>query len=213
MMSSIARAWPAYDQLRYRAFAWRVSLPAAKKVALAFGMAAATGLLAQVRFALPGTEVPFTGQVFAVLMAGALLGGRYGALSQAMYVGLGAAGLPWFAGATGGAGALVGVTGGYLMGFVVAAALIGHFSDRYVAARPFLPLAGLMALASLLILCCGAAWLSAVLHLSLAQAVSHGILPFLPGDALKVLLAAGLSTGLLPKAAYNGEADAARHSH
>lgn len=210
-MNGIVRAWPAYRELRYRAFTWRHELPAAKKIALAFGMAAVTGVLAQVRFPLPFTPVPVTGQTLGVLLAGVLLGRYYGGLSQVIYVGLGTAGLPWFAGFTRGLGALTGVTGGYLVGFILAAEIVGYFSDRYVTARGFLPQIGLMLLAAALILCCGAAWLSVVLGTGLRQAVVLGILPFLPGDALKVLLAASLSTALLPKASYNGEIDAAAH--
>jgi len=212
-VSSIVRAWPAYSELRYRAFSWRHELPALKKVALAFGMAAVTGALAQIRFPLPFTPVPVTGQVLGVLLAGVLLGRGYGGLSQVIYVGLGAAGLPWFAGFSRGLGALTGVTGGYLIGFILAAELVGYFSDRYVAARRFLPQVCLMMLAAAVILCSGAAWLSVVLGTGLKQTVMLGILPFLLGDALKVLLAASLSTALLPKASYNGEVDAAAHPH
>jgi biotin transport system substrate-specific component len=212
-VNGIVRAWPAYGELRYRAFTWRHELPAAKKIALAFGMAAVTGVLAQVRFPLPFTPVPVTGQTLGVLLAGVLLGRYYGGLSQVIYVGLGTAGLPWFAGFTRGLGALTGVTGGYLVGFILAAELIAHFSDRYVAARRFWPQILLMALGAALILECGTAWLSVVMHVGIDEAAWLGLLPFLPGDALKVLLAASLSTALLPKASYNGEIDAAAHPH
>jgi len=210
-VSIIVRAWPAYDAFRCRAFSWRAGLPVAKKVALALGLAAFTGIVAQVRVQLPFTPVPVTGQVLGVLLSGVLCGRVYGGLSQTLYVGLGAAGLPWFAGFTGGLGVLSGVTGGYLVGFVVAAELIGRASDRYVAARRFAPQLCLMALGAMLILICGAAWLSVVLQTGFRQAVLLGVVPFLPGDALKVLIAASLSTALLPKASYDGEADAAAH--
>jgi biotin transport system substrate-specific component len=174
-------------------------------------MAAVTGALAQVRFPLPGTEVPFTGQVLAVLMAGVLLGRHYSGLSQIIYVGLGAAGLPWFTGASGGMGVLTGYTGGYLIGFILAAELIGSVSDRHVAARRFWVQCCLMAVGAALILCCGAAWYSAVFHTGPWETFLRAVLPCLIGDALKVLLAASLSTALLPKASYNGEADAAKY--
>ncbi|MHC5035284.1 MAG: biotin transporter BioY, partial [Planctomycetota bacterium] len=161
-MSSIAQVWPAYRAFRHRAFSWRRELSVLAKVALAFEMAAITGLLAQVR--IPISPVPITGQTFAVLLAGVMLGGLYGGLSQVIYVGLGAAGLPWFAGFSGGFGILTGVTGGYLAGFIAAAGLIGFVCDRCPRARRFWPQLALMAVASVIIYAFGAFCLSRVIH-------------------------------------------------
>jgi biotin transport system substrate-specific component len=172
-------------------------------MALAFGMAALTGICAQVRVHLPFTDVPVTGQTFAVLLAGAVLGTGYGGLSQVLYVTLGAAGLPWFTYLSGGSGVLAGGTGGYLVGFILAAALVGRVCDRSVAARRFWPQLGVMGLASALILACGWVHLAFVLGRGPWLALLQGVAPFLPGDALKAVMAAGVSTALLPKAQYH----------
>jgi biotin transport system substrate-specific component len=87
-----------YKRIRYDFFKWRYELELVNKVVLAFGFACLTGLLAQVRFYLPWTPVPITGQTFAVMLAAILLGRYWGGISQGMYVGIGAAGAPWFAG-------------------------------------------------------------------------------------------------------------------
>lgn len=210
-MSIAAHALPRYRAWRHRAFSWRYELPVAGKVALAFGMAAATGVLAQIRIALPFTPVPITGQVLGVLLAGVMLGRFYGGLSQGIYVGLGAVGMPWFAGLSGGFAALSGVTGGYLVGFVVAAEFIGYASDRYVGMRHFWPQFCLMLLGVAVIYACGAVQFSIVLHAGLKKTFLLGVLPFVPVDAAKAVIAAFLSTALLPKASYDGEVDAARY--
>ncbi|PJC48447.1 MAG: biotin transporter BioY, partial [Candidatus Omnitrophica bacterium CG_4_9_14_0_2_um_filter_42_8] len=92
----------------------------ANKIILAFGMAVLTWILAQVKLFLPGTPVPVTCQTFAVLLAGIVLGRYWGGISQIIYVSL-------FAGF----GAIMGPTGGYLLGFVLAALFVGHVTDKY----------------------------------------------------------------------------------
>jgi biotin transport system substrate-specific component len=198
-LSSIAQVWPVYRRWRRRAFVWRRDLPAARKLALAFGMAALTGLMAQVRVALPFTPVPLTGQTFAVLLAGVLLGGGYGALSQLLYVALGAAGVPWFTGFGAGFSWLQGATGGYLLGFAVAAGLVGFASYRFPAVRGFAPQLVLMLLASGVILACGALHLAFVIGFGPWQALLRGVAPFVVGDAAKSVAAACVGTALLPK--------------
>lgn len=152
--------------------------------------AALLALLAQIRIPLPFTPVPVTGQTFGVLLIGAALGARKGAASVALYLGLGLAGLPVFTGGGAGMSHLVGATGGYLIGFVLAATLVGWLAERgyernfRTALLPFL--AG-----TLLIYLCGVLWLAAFVG-SLSKAVELGVTPFLAGDALKLLLAGGL---------------------
>ncbi len=146
-----------------------------------------TALLAQAKIPLPFTPVPLTGQTFAVLLVGATLGARRGAASLGLYVALGCLGLPVFAGGAGGLAYALGPTGGYLLGFVLAAWLIGRLAERGLERRlrtAWLPfLAG-----TLVIYLCGAGWLS--LLLDFEKALTLGVLPFLIGDAVKIVLAA-----------------------
>ncbi|GAB4497118.1 MAG: biotin transporter BioY [Anaerolineales bacterium] len=147
-------------------------------------------LLAQVRIVLPFTPVPVTGQTLGVLLIGAALGMRKGAASVSLYLALGLAGLPVFTGSGAGISHLIGATGGYLLGFILAAALVGWLAERgyersfRTALLPFL--AG-----TLIIYLCGALWLAAFVG-SLSKAVALGVTPFLVGDTLKLLLAGGL---------------------
>jgi biotin transport system substrate-specific component len=154
------------------------------------GCAVLTALGAQVRIPLPGTPVPLTLQTFFVPFAGAALGPGLGALSQALYLCAGLLGFPVLAGGLSGPSVLFGATAGYLLGFPVAAWATGALLRR---PRPGLGQAMLAVVAgTALIYMCGAGWLVFGLHLSAAQAIQAGVLPFLPGDALKVIAAAGL---------------------
>lgn len=194
-----SHALPRLRKLRADAHVWRCEAPTLVKVMMAFGMATLTGVAAQLRIPLPFTPVPVTGQVFAVLLAGVLLGGAYGGLSQVFYVALGAAGVPWGTGLAGGMAWLAGPTGGYLLGFVAAAALIGRVTDRSAAARRFMPQLALMVCGVAVIYLCGMAHLALNLKVGWRVAFLNGALPFLGVDALKVAAAAGVSTMLLPK--------------
>jgi biotin transport system substrate-specific component len=144
--------------------------------------------LAQVKILLPFTPVPLTGQTFAVLLVGATLGSKHGAASMALYIALGALGLPVFAGGESGMAYLSGATLGYLVGFVLAAYVIGLLAERGLERSvrtsliPFL-------VGTIIIYVCGVAWLTILLG-SLSKAVAAGLLPFLVGDALKLIAAA-----------------------
>lgn len=165
--------------------------PAIRAVLLVAAGVALTALAAQVRFAIPGTPVPVTGQTAAVLLTGAALGARLGGTSMLLYVVLGAIGLPVFANGSGGVAQLFGATGGYLVGFVVAAFLVGRLSERGWDRRT--PRAALlMAIGNLAIYACGVPVLAVTYGMSPAAAIEAGALPFLLGDALKIALAAGL---------------------
>jgi len=163
---------------------------AAVTAVLTVGFAVATALAAQVRIPIPGTPVPITGQTFVVLLAGAAVGSRVGAASQLLYVALGLVGFPVFAGGGGGWAYATGPTLGYLVGFVLAAWLVGRLAEagRDRSVRTAVPafLAGNVA-----IYVPGVLWLwwSVPAIATLPQALSAGVVPFLVGDALKILLA------------------------
>jgi len=159
----------------------------------------ATGLALSVLFAgltavganivIPLEPVPITLQTLFVILAGASIGRGWGALSQALYVGMGAAGLPVFAGGASGAGVLLGPTGGYLAAFLVAPFLVGgllRFSDRLAwQAVSF-------AAGAAVILALGVAHLAAFVTHDAGRAVAVGLVPFLPGAALKVAAAVSI---------------------
>lgn len=147
-------------------------------------------LAAQVRFYLPGDPVPVTGQTFAVLLAAGALGFRRGIMSTALYLLIGIVGLPVFAGGAHGLQILTGVTGGYLVGFVLAAAVVGRLAELGWD-RNVLGSIGAMILGSALIYSVGVPWLAVSAHQSLDWAVANGLAPFLAGDVLKLALAAG----------------------
>ena len=145
--------------------------------------------MAQVRIPLPFSPVPITGQTFAVLLVGATLGSRRGAASLLLYLILGLLGLPIFAAGASGLAYLSGPTGGYLVGFIISASLVGLLAARGMDRR--IPSALLAFLAGeVVIYLCGVAWLS--LFLGIQRAIVAGLLPFLIGDAIK-LAAAGLA--------------------
>ena len=191
---------------RDSAWQWRRELGWVKKLSVALGMACLIGLLAQARIPLPWTPVPITGQTFAVLLAAVLLGRRWGGVSTAIYVGLGIAGVPWFNGLTGGIARIAGPTGGYLIGFILAALFLGYFVDKYVKVKSFRSLLGLMLFADF-VLVFGPGLIQLHLWLNLAgqgtigfyQLLTMGFLPFVLGDVVKVVAAAGVAWALLPK--------------
>ena len=137
---------------------------------------------AQVRIPLPFTPVPLTGQTFAVLLMGALLGWRLGAISCGVYLLSGIAGLPVFSGGAAGWAVMTGVRGGYLIGFVVAAAVVGWFAERgWDRGKAFIiPLL----LGEVAIYAFGLPWLA--FFVGIDQAVPMGLAPFIPGDLLKM---------------------------
>ncbi|MER6334561.1 biotin transporter BioY [Streptomyces sp. NPDC001034] len=169
-------------------------LPASRvrDAALVLGGAALTGLAAQLSVPVPGSPVPVTGQTFAALLVGTALGARRGFLSLALYTVAGMAGVPWFAGGESGAGA---VSFGYVLGMLLASAVVGTLARRGADRAP-LRMAATMILGSAVIYAVGVPYLALAAHLSLGQAVAAGLVPFLIGDALK----AALAMGLLPTA-------------
>jgi biotin transport system substrate-specific component len=147
-----------------------------------------TALGALIRIPLPFTPVPITLQTFFVLLSGALLGRRLGPLSQGGYVLLGSFGVPLLAGG-GGYLHILGPTGGYLIGFIVASWIVGKLLDSGQGLS-FVKVLLVMAFASLIIYLLGALHLALVVNVGLRKAVLMGVLPFIPGDTLKLLAAA-----------------------
>jgi len=156
------------------------------KLVLVLAGSALIALAAQVRIPLPFSPVPVTGQTFAVLLVAAALG-RLGLGSVIAYLIEGAAGLPVFAGGTFGVATIVGPTGGYLIGFALAAALVGSAAERGWDRHLATALAAML-LGEVAIYACGLAWLARFpLPVPLLDA---GLLPFIPGDVVKMVLAA-----------------------
>lgn len=150
-------------------------------------LAALTAVGAWIRIPLPFTDVPFTLQVFFVLLAGALLGPTLGALSQVVYILLGLVGLPVFAGGTSGLGVLFGQSGGYLIGFVIGAYLTGLIAERNRDRTPWLVLAMLVGV--LFIYLFGALQLSLITRLTVGKVIAVGVLPFIGFDLIKAIVA------------------------
>jgi biotin transport system substrate-specific component len=173
-----------------------VVLPRSRAVSLGLvvGFALLTALAAQVVIPLPFTPVPITGQTFTVLLAGAALGGTLGAASMALYLLLGAVGLPFFAEGSSGWEVVRGATGGYLIGFIVAAWLVGKLAERRQD-RTVPTAIPLFLLGSVVIYLIGVPWLAASLGVTGTEAMELGLVPFIVGDLLKVAIAGLLLPG------------------
>ena len=160
----------------------------ARDAVLVVAGAGLTGLAAQVSIHVPSiSPVPFTLQTLAVLLSGAALGSVRGVLSMLLYVVAGSAGVPWFADHSHGwAGS---PSFGYILGFVLAAGIVGELARRGND-RTVLSAIGLMAVGDAVLLTIGTIWLSADLHVSASKAIDLGVTPFLIGDAIKLGVAA-----------------------
>ncbi len=162
-----------------------------RDVALVAAGALLVYLTARVAFPVPGSPVPITGQTFGVLLVGGALGFRRGLIAVALYVVLGVVGLPFFAEGKGGLTVIWGATGGYLVGFAVAGALVGRLAelgwDRRLGGA-----LGAMMLGNVVIYAVGLPWLKVVTGMSVQDTVANGLSPFLVGDVLKLVLAAVL---------------------
>ncbi len=210
-------------QAKYDVFRWRYELSIPKKLALALGMAALTGLVAQVRFPLPWSPVPITGQTFAVLVTGGALGRRRGAGSLAIYMLMGITFLPVFApgsGVTEGSwdvhfilpwegshSSILDISsGGYIVGFILAAGLVGYLAERGWDRKQWVHLG--MFLGNALIYVPGLLWLGYLIATdwihpaagkplgdlisgsnTLDKTLVGGLYPFIVGDMMKLFLA------------------------
>jgi len=146
-------------------------------------------LSAQVSLPVPGSPVPVTGQTFGVLLTAGALGFRRAFAATLLYVLIGVVGLPVFAGGASGVQWVFGATGGYLVGFVLAAVAVGGLAemgwDRHLIGS-----IGAMLIGSALIYAVGLPWLAIVAHLDIATTLEKGLYPFLVGDAIKLALVA-----------------------
>lgn len=163
------------------------------KIFFAFLMACFTGIMAQVVIPLPWTPVPITGQTFGVLIAGLVLGRKYGVLSQIIYILLGVSLIPWFSGMTGGVEALLGATGGYLIGFIILTYFIHDLSEKF--SKPIgitityfacIYIPGLLGLAIFTYIANG-------VLLSIPELLMMGLIPFIFGDIIKIIAASSVS--------------------
>lgn len=168
-------------------------------VALAASLGILTAAGAYVIIPLPFSPVAITGQTFFVLLAGLLLGARWGATAIVTYLMIGAAGFPVFSGGTGGIGILFGPTGGYLIGFVFAALIVGYIAQHAIGKAPKyrrgLFIAGVI-VGSAVIYVAGVPWLALTADLTLTEAVVVGLLPFVLGDVVKAAAAVLVSESL-----------------
>jgi len=158
-----------------------------RQVGLVIGFSLLTALAAQV--VIPIGPIPVTGQTFAVLLIGALLGSRLGAMAMIAYLIEGASGLPFFQSGHFGLLYLMGPTEGYLIAFPAAAYVTGAFAEHGWDRR-FLTAAAAMAIGSAIIMLSGWAWFSVVMRTSPLTTLYATVIKFIPGDIIKISLAA-----------------------
>jgi biotin transport system substrate-specific component len=176
-----AAIWPAGSEAGFRAM--RAAL-----LALVGSLLVAVSA----QFQVPMVPVPMTMQSFAVLVIGAAYGARLGAATLLLYMAEGALGLPVFAGMKGGAAHLVGPTGGYIVGFVLAAGVVGWLAERGWD-RSLVWTTGAMVIGKVFIFVPGVLWLASVIGMD--KAIAGGLVPFIPGIVLKVALAVAVLPG------------------
>lgn len=153
--------------------------------------AALVAAAAQVRFALPFTPIPITGQTFAVLLVGASLGSVRGVASLVLYVAVGLLGAPVYTGQNGGWEYFSGATGGYLIGFVIAAGLTGYLAERRWDRKISSAVTALLT-GNVVIYIFGLAWLAGVANAGFERTLELGLYPFVVGDLLKLYVAGAL---------------------
>ncbi len=151
--------------------------------------AALVAIAAQI--AIPLWPVPITGQTLAVLLVGSTLGALRGALSMAVYVLLGVVGLPVFSDASAGASVILGPTGGYILGFVFAAAFTGWLAQRSWDRKVWRSILGFFG-GTVVIFAIGVPWLAFALNMNLQQSLEAGLYPFIVGGIVKSVVAASV---------------------
>ncbi len=167
---------PPLARLAVKSFVWRLAL-------VALG---ATVMAASAQASVPMVPVPMTLQSYALVTLAALAGWRLAGEIVGAYLVVGLLGAPVFSGAKGGLAVLTGPTGGYLVGFLLAALVVGWLAERVARGR-VLPWVGIMTLGHVILLTLGVGWLAS--KIGLDPALQKGLVPFLPGSVVKILLA------------------------
>ena len=162
-----------------------------RDAALVIGGALLTAVCAQISIPVPGDPVPITGQTFAVMVCGAGLGAVRGSSAMALYWLLGLVGPPFYADGDGGVHAAFGATGGYLIGFMVSAYIVGRLAEARLDREPLKALP-LFAVGQLVIFGIGVPWLAVNQSLSMGDAIALGFTPFIIGGIVKAVAAAAL---------------------
>jgi biotin transport system substrate-specific component len=160
---------------------------------LVFGTSLLLAVSAQVAFPLPFSPVPITFQTLIALLSGAVLGSRLGALSVLVYLTEGVIGLPFFAKGGAGLAYLRGVTGGYLLGFVIAAFAVGVLVERGFGRKVSTAVIAML-IGNVILYSFGLSWLKMTLNITMSNALFLGLYPFILGDLYKI----GIASILLP---------------
>lgn len=163
-----------------------------RNLVLAALFVALTAICSQIQIPLP--MVPINLALFAVHLCGALLGARWGALSMAAYALLGAVGVPVFSGFASGPSVLFGKTGGYILGYILCALLVGLLTRRIGFSMKGLCISMVIGVA--VCYAFGTVWFMVITGMNLATSLTYCVIPFLPGDVVKILLAAVLALRL-----------------
>jgi biotin transport system substrate-specific component len=172
-------------------------LPASRvrEVALVAAGVAVMALLAQVVVPVPGSPVPITGQTLGLVLVATTLGPARSVTVMGLYIAAALVGLPFYSEASGGYEVVVGATGGYVLGFLPAAYLIGR-AARLGADRHFLKALPLFVAGQLVVFAVGVPWLALTTGMDAAAAVAAGFTPFLLGGAVKAFVAAAVVPGI-----------------
>ncbi|MHA1583739.1 MAG: biotin transporter BioY [Promethearchaeota archaeon] len=194
------------NDIRVNFLNWKNSASTIFMLILSICIACLTGFLAQIKIYFPWTPVPIVLSSMGPFIAGILLGRKWGVFSMLLYILLGVMGIPWFAGFHGGIPYLIGPTGGYLFGFILAALFTGHFIDSAQSTRKFFPLLGIMLVGNfLLIYIPGLIGLGLWINFSLEQSTTiwnllwMGAIPFVLGDMIKSIIAVFIARSVIPK--------------
>jgi biotin transport system substrate-specific component len=188
-----------FHEMKQEFYAWRITAGSLEMFLMALLMALLTALSAQVRIPLPWTLIPITGQVLSVFAGAVILGKRWGGISMILYIAMGLLGLPVFTGMKSGMAVILGPTGGYIIGFIMAAFFIGSLGDGIKKRGNFFSLFFIMAAANFIFihgigLVQLAFWTSSVAgkEISFTGLLMAGSIPFIAGDLIKIAAAAGV---------------------